>query len=295
MPPVRMAAVGDNVVDRYVDEGIMYPGGSATNAAVFGRRLGMQTGYLGVRGDDPEGEHIQGALTLEGVDVSRMRVVADPTSVTDVRIHPTGNREFLRYVPMAAPIVLEPEDLEYLSGYDWVHTGHTSEIETQLATLARCGPVGFDFSHRRLDYATELLPHVTFATFSGEGLSTDEALDLARTVALTGVRYVVVTRGAAPVVVAGGSEEGVFPIEAVEAVDALGAGDAFQVAFEKAIVEDRTLEDAVASAASFAASVCMTPGAFGHAVVIGAPAPAVAPAADPAHQTASAHGAIKIG
>jgi fructoselysine 6-kinase len=268
MTVVRMAAVGDNVVDRYVDEGIMYPGGSATNAAVFGRRLGMHTGYIGVRGDDPEGEHIHGALAQEGVDLSRMRVVADPTSVTDVRIHPTGNREFLRYVPMAAPIVLESQDLDYLSGYDWVHTGHTSEIETQLAALARCGPVGFDFSHRRLDYAGELLPHVTFATFSGEGLSTDDALALARTVARTGVRYAVVTRGSAPVVAVGASEEAVFPIDPVDAVDALGAGDAFQVAFEKAIIEGGTLDDAVTAAASFAATVCMTPGAFGHAVAI---------------------------
>lgn len=263
-----MAAVGDNLVDRYVDENVMYPGGSAVNAAVFGRHLGMPTGYIGVRGDDGEGEHIHRALTDEGVDLSRMRIVDDPTSVTDVRIHPSGNREFLRYVPMLTPITLDEADLRYLADYDWVHTGHTSGIETQLPTLARCGPVGFDFSYQRLDYARELLPHITVATFSGEGLTTDEAVELATAIARSGVSYAVVTRGAAPVVVVGEGEHGVFPIERVDAVDTLGAGDAFQVAFEKGVMEGRSLEDAVSAAAAFAAGVCMKRGAFGHATAL---------------------------
>lgn len=264
MSDVRMVAVGDNLVDRYLDDNIMYPGGSAANAAVFGRRLGMPTGYIGVRGIDPEGEHIHRAFTQEGVDLTRMRVVTESTSITDVRIDPSGNREFLRYMPMSVPIVLETEDLRYLSTYDWAHTGHTSDIESQLPALAGCCAVGFDFSHRRLEYAAELLPHITFATFSGEGLSTDEAIDLAKAATDAGARYAAVTRGTAPVVAVGDGEQGVFPIEPVEAVDTLGAGDAFQVAFEKAILEGRKLEEAVTAAAEFAASVCLTPGAFGY-------------------------------
>ncbi|MFD2353648.1 hypothetical protein ACFSTC_36920 [Nonomuraea ferruginea] len=31
---------GDNVVDRYLHAGLMYPGGSAANVAVHSRRLG---------------------------------------------------------------------------------------------------------------------------------------------------------------------------------------------------------------------------------------------------------------
>jgi fructoselysine 6-kinase len=40
MAPVVLAGLGDNVVDRYVNEGMMYPGGNAVNVAVHARRSG---------------------------------------------------------------------------------------------------------------------------------------------------------------------------------------------------------------------------------------------------------------
>ena len=40
-------AVGDNVVDRYPEQGVFYPGGNAVNVAVHGRRCGAATAYIG--------------------------------------------------------------------------------------------------------------------------------------------------------------------------------------------------------------------------------------------------------
>lgn len=264
MSTVKMAAVGDNLVDRYLDDQIMYPGGSAANAAAFGARLGMPTGYIGVRGDDAEGEHIHRALHHEGVDLTRMRVVTAPTSLTDVRIDAHGNREFVRYLPMTTPIILDADDLHYLSHYDWVHTGHTSGIETQIAALAQHTSIGFDFSDRRMDYAAELLPYLTFATFSGENLSTEDALDLAHTATRAGARYAIITRGAHPIIATTPSTTTIHPIDPIDPIDTLGAGDAFQVAFEKTITEGHPLDHALTTAATFAATICTTPGAFGH-------------------------------
>jgi len=49
---VKILGLGDNIIDRFVDRGIDYPGGNAVNVAVYARRLGAESGYLGVFGDD---------------------------------------------------------------------------------------------------------------------------------------------------------------------------------------------------------------------------------------------------
>lgn len=45
---IRILGLGDNVVDRFLDRGRMYPGGQAMNVAVYASMLGAESGYLGV-------------------------------------------------------------------------------------------------------------------------------------------------------------------------------------------------------------------------------------------------------
>jgi fructoselysine 6-kinase len=40
---MSLAAVGDNVVDCYVDRGLMFPGGNSVNVAVHAARAGTRT------------------------------------------------------------------------------------------------------------------------------------------------------------------------------------------------------------------------------------------------------------
>ena len=44
---MQLVGVGDNVVDRYRDLGMMFPGGQALNVAVHAKRAGMETAYVG--------------------------------------------------------------------------------------------------------------------------------------------------------------------------------------------------------------------------------------------------------
>ena len=57
-----LLAVGDNVVDRYVEAGYMYPGGNAVNVAVHARRNGATSAYLGAVGTDRAGQVVLAAL-----------------------------------------------------------------------------------------------------------------------------------------------------------------------------------------------------------------------------------------
>jgi len=72
----RICAVGDNVVDRYVDRRLMYPGGNAVNVAVHARRCGARTAYVGAVGDDAAGRLLWDVLVREGVDTDRLRRLA---------------------------------------------------------------------------------------------------------------------------------------------------------------------------------------------------------------------------
>src|SRR6266487_1275074 len=91
---MRIVGIGDNVVDRYVSLGQMFPGGNALNVAVFARRAGAQTAYIGAVGTDTAGRLILQALQEEGVDVSHVRVVDGPTATADVALV-DGDRQFV--------------------------------------------------------------------------------------------------------------------------------------------------------------------------------------------------------
>ena len=78
--PARILAFGDNVVDCYRDQNLMFPGGNCVNHAVFARRAGAETAYAGAVCDDDAGRLIRRALTEEGVDVSSLRVEPGQTA-----------------------------------------------------------------------------------------------------------------------------------------------------------------------------------------------------------------------
>ncbi len=75
---MRLLGAGDNVVDRYRDLGLMYPGGNALNVAVAAARGGAAAAYVGAVGTDRAGDVVLAGLRAEGIDVS-----LDTSSVLD--------------------------------------------------------------------------------------------------------------------------------------------------------------------------------------------------------------------
>jgi fructoselysine 6-kinase len=72
---MRLLGAGDNVVDRYHDLGLMFPGGNALNVAVAAARAGAEAAYIGAIGTDRAGGVVLAGLRAEGIDTSRVRVV----------------------------------------------------------------------------------------------------------------------------------------------------------------------------------------------------------------------------
>jgi fructoselysine 6-kinase len=83
---MKLAGVGDNVVDRYRDLGTMFPGGQALNVAVYARRFGLESAYLGAIGDDVAGRQVLGAMRAEHLDTSHVRIVPGPNASAEVAL-----------------------------------------------------------------------------------------------------------------------------------------------------------------------------------------------------------------
>jgi fructoselysine 6-kinase len=260
---MRMCALGDNVVDRYVDRGVMYPGGNAVNVAVHARRCGAETAYLGALGDDAAGQLLVAALEAENVELTRTRVLRGDTAhavvrlVDGDRVFEDGSLGVSRFVPSEA-------DLAYLTGFDLVHTGDCSGLEDHLAAIAAVSTVSFDFSNQPVTYAEPLLKYVSIATFSASQASDSDIGDLVRWSHALGPRQVLVTRGAAGAVLSTSAGLSYYGTTPITVVDTLGAGDAFIARMLVELNRGVPEQQALAAASEYAGQTCQYFGAFGY-------------------------------
>ena len=166
---MKLIAVGDNVTDCYLDEGIYYPGGNAVNVAVDCKRDGAEkVNYIGVFGNDDRADYIRACMEEEGVTCERSRKVFAPTCQPGVKINEEGDRIFVGGIRDTCQhlfsIRLQREDLEVIKEYDICHTSCYSNLEYELETLSRVCKVSFDFSDEHDDdYMKRVCPFVTYA------------------------------------------------------------------------------------------------------------------------------------
>jgi len=262
---MRILGAGDNVVDRYLEIGRMFPGGNALNVAVAARRAGAEAAYLGVVGDDFAGRVVLQALRDEGVEATRVRIANGPNAYAEVEIV-DGNRVFVGGDETISRFRMTPDDLAYAATFDLIHTDDCGFLEEQLPEIAALGrPVSFDFSsHRSEAYVEPLLPHVTVACFSASDLDDDDAVALLRRAVSQGPRLALATRGSADVLLTDGSITWRQPVVRGPVVDTLGAGDSFIGRFLAGYLSGDAMPDALLAAAVAASATCGSYGAFGH-------------------------------
>jgi len=260
---MRIVGIGDNVVDRYVNLGQMFPGGNALNVAVYAHWAGAQTAYIGAVGTDRAGRLILQALQAEGVDVSHVRVVEGSTAYADV-VLVEGDRQFVGSSVGVSRFEPSPADMAFLQGSDLVHSSVYSGLDSWVAAVSGQLPLSFDFSdHIDPAYVRTLAPHLVYALFSGSRLTAQEAEDLVRWTVSLGTKVALVTRGTQGTILCIEGRCWTQPIHPVHAIDTLGAGDGFMATFLVAHLQGATPPEALARAAEGAAAVCTYNGAFG--------------------------------
>ena len=268
--PGKMIAVGDNVVDCYLDDHVFYPGGNSVNVAVNCHRDGIEdVAYIGMFGNDEKAEHLKWALTQENIHFERSRTMYAPSGSPGVRLV-DGDRVFVRgpqnTAQHLARIRLMPEDLDYIEQYGLCHTSCFSSIEYELPAMAKRCKVSYDFSEKTddIDYLKRVCPYLTYAFFSGSHMTAEQIEELMDCCHNLGTKIVGVTLGSKGSIFSKEGKryrQGIVP---VEAIDTMGAGDSFIAGFLTRQILGDSMEDSLAFAAKVSSNTCKIHGSFGY-------------------------------
>lgn len=258
-----LVCAGDNVVDVYQGTDQAYPGGNALNVSVAARRCGLTSAYIGAVGDDEAGRRLIAALTAEAVATDRLRVLPGSTAWCGVQVV-DGDRQFLGSDLGVSMFDLSADDLAYAVGFDVLHTGDNSGLETQLAEVAAVTRVSFDFGSRPWSYVDELIDHVWYACFSGGHLTPDAAIALADQAAARGPSAVLVSEGSRGARLVIGGVHVAVASQATSLTDSLGAGDALIGGVLSGLIRNHAPLDALKAGTALAAQTVSHYGAFGY-------------------------------
>lgn len=268
---MKVLGLGDNVVDKYENLGIMYPGGNALNFAVFAKKLGADSSFMGVFGSDKEAEHVLSAIREIGLDNSHSRFEKGENGCARVKIE-GGDRIFLGSneggVTREFPIQLTADDIDYLKGFDLIHMGLYSHVNHLLSPLQEVpGKISYDFSddftEEEVAQAIEL---VHFGFFSTSGHTDEEAKAFLQEHFCGNNEVLIATRGDKSAIGFDGRDfYEVVPV-LKEPVDTMAAGDSFLTAFLIHYLNGEEIVSAMKKANAFAGESCMVDGSFGFGI-----------------------------
>ena len=250
----------------------MRPGGKGGNQALAASRAGARVALLGCVGDDPMAAIALQRLRTASVDLSRVRAVETTTGVALIHVDDAGENciTIVAGANAAARAAQVPDAL--------LAEGSTllMQLEVPLGEVAALARRG----HRRgarvmlnaapaarlpadlLDVLDVLIVNETEARTLASVDHTADAKTLCRALA-TPARAAVVTRGANGAVYAHGGRLGEQAAPRIDAVDTVGAGDAFAGALAASVDRGERLDDAVRAGVAAGARACLHPGAQG--------------------------------
>jgi sugar/nucleoside kinase (ribokinase family) len=229
----------------------------------------VQTGYVGVLGDDREGHWLRELFIRDGVDVARLRIRADVGANVCLLLveQGTGRRAILCHRRVGAEdLTLEPADRDYVQAARVLHLdGQFMPAAIQAARWASEAGVKvcFDGNHPRpgLD---ELLPLVDWLVaaelFPAAYTGLSDPRKAARALLTLGAEVLVVTQGERGCKVWTDDEHFQVPGFQVDAIDTTGAGDAFHGGFIYGTLQGWDLQRAATFANAVAAFNCQTLG-----------------------------------
>ncbi len=287
MKEAKIIAIGDNVVDKYLSRGKMYPGGQCLNTCVYSQMNGGTPAYLGKFGDDAVAKYNCMILDKLGIDYSHSRHFHGENGAAQVTLR-DGDRVFLGSnrggVARNHRFSFTETDMDYISGFDIIYSNTNSYILDDLPLLHTTGvPIAFDLS---TDWDSELLhrvcPYIRIALLSCAHLRDVDREQEMQRVADYGVTLVIGTVGeAGSYALYEGEMIFVKACHADDIMDTMGAGDSYFSTLLTTLLQDDAplfeanhakmrlrLLHAMSRGAEFAAKVCAMEGAFGYGTEI---------------------------
>lgn len=260
-------------------------GGAESNVAIGLRRLGVPATWIGRVGDDPFGRSVTRHLRAENLDL-RVRVdTGAPTGLMVKERRTARTTGVWYYRAGSAGSRLAPEDVpdDALDGAALLHvTGITPALSATAADAVRHAVhtakdrgilVSFDVNLRAKLWsparaAEELAPLVAAAdiVFAGPEEAElfvaphDDPLETAAALGALGPSQAVVKLGADGCAAVADGERLTVPAVPVDAVDTVGAGDAFVAGYLAELLAGKPLERRLRTAVATGAFACTVPG-----------------------------------
>lgn len=244
---ISVLGIGDNVVDKYLHSGIMYPGGNALNFAVYAKLADIPSAFMGAFGNDDAAQHVQDVLHQLQIDISHSRHYTGENGYACIRLS-HGDRQFVASnkngVLREHPFSLSDDDLRYISQFTLVHSSINGHLESELEKIKQQTVLlSFDFSGRGTDdYFEKVCLWVDYGFISCSGLSPDEIKVKLNKLYRYGCRHIIATCGHEKVYYFSGADYLEWQPAYIEPVDTLGAGDAFLTGFLLSILQSGMAE-----------------------------------------------------
>ena len=248
------------------------PGGSAANTIVALARLGIDTGFVGVLGNDNEGDRIIDAFMREGVDVMIKRVDGS-TGAAIGFIDSKGERTLYIYPGVNDKLRINDIDMEFVANSKFVHMSsfvNRAQLEMlcELAMQLKESKSKLSFSPGMLCSKYELADLCTIIERSEVVFLSENELESlvsgnnyenrASKLLDIGASIVCVTLGERGCYVVNTAAES-YLVEAyptADVVDTTGAGDAFAAGFLYGLLHSKSIYEC-ARAGNLLASYCI--------------------------------------
>ncbi len=259
---LAIACFGDSCVDHYEAFGQSFPGGNPVNYAVYLRRLGIPSSFVGAVGSDADGALVLRALEEKGVDLSHVQVLPGPTPSTTVQME-RGNRVFTSYdTGIMEDYRLRPEDLAFIAEHAMAVTALWGKCEDRLAEIRAMGiPVAFDCADLPDDPAAQkAIPNTDILFFSDDAAPVEAVQEKMKEIYARGPAVVVAMRGAKGSMAYDGTQFYSEPAIDCPVVDTLGAGDSYIAGFLEATLRGLPMQDRMYAGS---ANASITIGYFG--------------------------------
>lgn len=237
-----------------------YPGGKGANQAVAAAKHQISTAMIGKVGDDPYGEELLENLEHHQIDTTRvLREPDTPTGSALISITPEGENSII--VSPGANARLRAEDLQQAEELIAGASLMLLQLEVPLTTIAHAVRLGKKHGLRIilnpapavelpasvLEEIDILVPNQSeLALLSGMEIDSIQAVETAAGALLdAGIPALIVTLGAEGAYLASEHAKAHLPSIDIRVVDSTAAGDAFIGGLAAAVIQGKSLDDAV--------------------------------------------------
>jgi ribokinase len=251
-------------------------GGKGANQAVAAARLGANVHFIASVGDDDFGNNIRKAFAKDGINVDSVMVEEDtPTGIAMIQVAANGENSIC--ISAEANALLTPQrimpHISKIESADMLLLQLEVPLESiefaaalahQSGTTVVLNPAPARvLSDQLLALVDIITPNETEAeVLTGIAVSDNESAQLAaNALHKKGINTVLITLGSKGVWLSQSGEGKQIVGYKVNAVDTTAAGDTFNGALLTALLEDKSLDDAIIFAHAAAALTVMSAGA----------------------------------